>query len=79
MENNEKMVAAFSEALNVDKSLIKDELAYQSIPEWDSVGHMVLISILEQYFEISIDTQDVIDMSSVGRAKELLGKYGVKF
>ena len=79
MDNNEKIVAAFTEALNVPKDLIKDTLAYQSIPEWDSVGHMVLISFLEQYFEISIDTQDVVDMSSVARAKEILGKYGISF
>lgn len=79
MSNNEKLVAAFAEALNIQPELVKDSLEYQGIPEWDSVGHMVLISILEQYFEISIDTQDVVDMSSVAKAKEILGKYGITF
>lgn len=79
MDNNSKLREAFSEALHVDESQIKDELTYQSIPQWDSVGHMVLISFLEQHFEISLDTQDVIDMNSVGRAKEILGKHGVQF
>ena len=79
MNNNEKLTAAFSEALNIDTALVKDTLAYQSIPEWDSISHMILISLLEQKFEVSIDTQDVLDMSSVGKAKELLGKHGISF
>ncbi|HWB63310.1 MAG TPA: acyl carrier protein [Chitinophagales bacterium] len=79
MTDNEKLVAAFTEALNIDAAKVQDSLSYQGIPEWDSISHMVLISILEQYFEISIDTQDVIDMSSVGKAKEILAKYGFIF
>ena len=79
MGNSEKLYATFAEALNVPADTIKDELAYQSIPEWDSVTHMVLISQLEDAFGVSIETDDVIDMSSVGKAKEILQKYNVTF
>lgn len=79
MNNQEKLINAFSEALAVSKDTINDELAYQSIPEWDSITHMILISQLEDTFEVAIDTDDVIDMSSVGKAKEILTKYNVVF
>lgn len=79
MENTEKLYSTFAEALNVAADTITDDLAYQSIPEWDSVTHMVLISQLEDAFGVSIETDDVIDMSSVGKAKEILGKYNVTF
>ena len=79
MENLKKLVEAFCEALNIEESLIKDELAYQSIPEWDSISHMVLISELEEVFDIELETDDVIDMSSVAKAKEILNKYDVSF
>jgi len=79
MTNTEKLIAAFADALTIDAAMIKDSLAYQSIPEWDSISHMVLISRLEETFDVSIDTDDVIDMNSVAKAKEILKKYKVTF
>jgi hypothetical protein len=40
---------------------------------------MILISQLEEDFDISIDTEDVIDMSSVAKAQEILTKLGIQF
>lgn len=79
MSNFEKFQEAFADALNIPKEEITDELAYQSIPEWDSITHMILISQLEDTFSVSIDTDDVIDLSSVGKAKEILAKYNISF
>ncbi|MEO6831595.1 MAG: acyl carrier protein [Chitinophagaceae bacterium] len=79
MTNNEKLTAAFAEALSIEPSVVVDSLAYHSIPEWDSVSHMILISQLEEVFDVSIDTDDVIDMSSVAKAKEILTKLHIVF
>ncbi len=78
-DNSEKLVQAFSTALEIDAAIVKDELKYQSIPEWDSMSHMFLISEIEEIFDVEIDTDDVIDLSSVGKAKEILGKYDISF
>jgi acyl carrier protein len=69
--------AVFSEALGIDQSSVTDALAYNSIKEWDSVAHMALIAALEENYGIMIETDDVIDMSSVAKAKQILSKYGV--
>ncbi len=74
-----KLIKSFAEALNISEDKVHDELSYQTIPEWDSISHMILISQLEEDFDVSIDTDDVIDMSSVGKAKEILIKLGVEF
>jgi acyl carrier protein len=79
MENNQKLINSFQEALGIDSTLILDDLAYQSIPEWDSISHMILISQLEEDFNVSIETDDVIDLSSFAKAREILAKYGVNF
>tara|TARA_B100000925_G_C21749871_1_gene363007 strand:+ start:214 stop:456 length:243 start_codon:yes stop_codon:yes gene_type:complete len=79
MNNKEKLVYAFTEALGVDEDLIVNSLKYQSIKEWDSVSHMILITELEDIFEISIETDDVIDLSSVEKAKKILSKYSINF
>ena len=78
MNNTEKLVTAFTEALNIDKSIVNDDLKYQGIMQWDSIAHMVLISQLEATFEISIETDDVLDMSSFAKAKEIITKYGIQ-
>ncbi|MNR62464.1 hypothetical protein D3C85_1844960 [compost metagenome] len=56
-----------------------DSLAYNSIEQWDSIAHMTLIAAIDEGFDIMMDTDDVIDLSSYAKAKEILGKYGVAF
>lgn len=79
MENNQKLIHAFQEALGIESNLVKDNLTYQGIPEWDSISHMILISQLEEDFDVSFDTDEVIDLSSFAKAKEILTKHGVSF
>lgn len=79
MKNQEKLVKVFAEALGVKEDVIKDELQYNSIPEWDSVAHMSLVAELEEAFDIMLDTDDIIDMSSPAKAKEILAKYDIEF
>ena len=75
---DEEIVQIMSATFNIPAESIKDDLEYQSIPQWDSISHMLLISDLETHFNIVIDTDDVINLSSVGKAKEILKKYLAK-
>ena len=68
----------FADSLAINLGDINDELTYQSIPQWDSVAHMALIAAVEDEYGIMLDTDDIIDMSSVGKAKAILQKYGVE-
>jgi len=74
---NEKYIAAFVDTFGITADKTKG-LAYQDIPEWDSVGHMQLMSILEESFDIMLDIEDIIDFSSFEKGKEILGKYDVE-
>ena len=64
---------AFAEALNVGEESV-EQLKYQSVEEWDSVGHMSLIAAIEDAFDIMMDTDDIIDLNSYEKGKELLSK-----
>lgn len=79
MDNTEKLRKIFSEALNIKIETVTDGLEYNSIPEWDSVAHMSLVAAIDGGFDIMLDTDDVIDMSSFAKAKEILTKYDVEF
>lgn len=75
MKNKEKLIKVFAEALGAKEEVITDELQYNSIQEWDSVAHMSLIAGIEDAFDIMLDTDDIIDMSSPAKALEIIEKY----
>lgn len=77
MDNQEKYNLAFIETFGVSSDLLKDEFAYQAIPEWDSVGHMGLMTALEDTFDIMMETEDIIEFASYGVGKEILKKYDI--
>lgn len=79
MSNLEKYVNAFVEGLNVSEEKL-DGLNYQGIEEWDSVGHMGLIAAIEEAFDIMMDTDDIIDLDSFEKGKEILTQnYQIEF
>jgi acyl carrier protein len=79
MRNEERLKNIFSISLGVALSNVKDDLQYNTIPEWDSIAHMALVAALESEFDIMMDTDDIIDMDSVKKAKEILEKYDIIF
>lgn len=80
MSNLEKYNSIFTETFEIGEDALEG-LKYQGISAWDSIGHMTLISALENAFDIMFDTMDVIDFSSYEKGKEILSKeeYGVDF
>ncbi|MCK9208200.1 MAG: acyl carrier protein [Salinivirgaceae bacterium] len=76
MENLSKYDQVFISNLQVTQDMLST-LTYQSVPAWDSVGHMGLIAQLEEAFDIMIDTDDIIDFSSYQKGKEIIAKYGI--
>ncbi len=79
MSNHDKLYAAFVTGLHINPSQVNDGLTYNTIPEWDSVGHMALVVEIETAFDVMLDTDDIVNLSSVGKAKEILGKYDIQF
>ena len=77
--NIEKYENAFMESFDIEKSMLNEELKYESISEWDSVGHMTMISNLEEVFDIVMEMDDIIDFSSFEIGKEILKKYKIDF
>lgn len=77
--NEQEVYATFAEALQINVKSVTDALTYNSIPEWDSIGHMALVAELEERFGVLLDTNEIIDMSSVKVAKEILAKHNVRF
>ena len=78
MDNIEKYDNAFMETFSIENKSLQD-LEYNKIEQWDSIGHMTLISDLEDKFKITFETDDVVDFSSYKKGKEILKKYKISF
>ena len=78
MSSIEKYKKVFIEIFEIKESQLED-LKYQDIPQWDSLGHMSMIGALEDEFDIMIEMDDIIDFSSFKKGIETLTKYGVNF
>lgn len=65
------------DSFSISKDKLKKDLKYNTIPQWDSVGHMSMIAALEDAFNITFEMDDIIDFSSYKTGKEILKKYKV--
>jgi len=78
MSNLEKYNEAFIESFGIEEEVLKNNLKYNTIEEWDSIGHMSLMAALEDAFDIMLETEDIIEFSDYEKGKEILKKYDVE-
>ena len=77
MSNKHKYQDIFIKSLSINNNKFNENIKYNEIPEWDSIGHMTLMSGLEEGFGITMDTDDIVDFSSFKKGIEILKKYKI--
>lgn len=77
MENIEKYNEAFISSLEITTEQLEN-VSTQNCERWDSIGHMSLIAVLEEAFEIEFDPEDMTAITSYNNGKEIIKKYGVE-
>ena len=78
MEQSEKFNQLVSETFAIDKSEIKDESTPDDIANWTSITHMELVAKFDQEFGVDLDVDEVTEMDTITKMKEVLRKHGVK-
>ena len=66
-----------SKVFGIDKEEITEDLEYQSIPSWDSINHLELVTALENEFNIEFEMDDIIAMESIAKIREILLRLNV--
>lgn len=74
-ENQDNLRRVFRDTFDLDPAAVVDDLAYRGLPAWDSVGHMRLVAAIETSFDVMLDTDEVIDLSSFAKAAEIVGRH----
>jgi len=77
MSNKEKYDEIIIELFHIEKESL-DGLEYNSIQQWDSVGHMALMAALEEAFDITMEMDEIIGFSSYEKGIDILVKHGVE-
>ena len=78
MENLEKYNNAFVEVFGAKANELNDNYGKETVGEWDSVHQLSLIAQFEESFDIMFDPEDIMEMTSYAKGKELLKKYEVE-
>ena len=66
------------DALDLSDPGMLQGLVFEGHPNWDSVGHMQLLSSLEDAFDVTIDPDDMIDFVSFEKGQEIVRRYGIE-
>lgn len=78
MNNLEKYNEIFCRLFSVKPDQLDNRFLYQSVPAWDSIGHMEMVAELEDALGIAMEAEDILNFNSYNKGKELLRKYDIE-
>ena len=65
METLEKVIEIVATTCDVDKSEVNENSTVGDFPAWDSVGHLSILSSIEEAFDISFEPEEMMEMEDV--------------
>lgn len=77
MNQTEEYNRIFMEAFSLKEEDLQADIAMGSINDWDSIGHVKLITMMEDTFDLMFETEDILNFNSYEKGKEILRKYGI--
>lgn len=74
MPNNtrDSLQNIFRDVFDDEQLQLRDELSPETLPAWDSLGHIRLISALEDELQLSFTLDEIEAMSSVAKILAVL-------
>lgn len=77
MTNLEKYNGVFTECFQAEEAALNENFTNEKVSEWDSIGHMNLIAMLEETFNIFFESEDIMELDSYESGKAILKKYDI--
>ena len=78
MTNLEQYNAVFAEVFGVDTAVLKDDFSKDTVESWDSVHQLNIITLMEEKFDLMLDPEDIMELTSYEKGKALMAKYEVE-
>ena len=69
------VAAVFRSAMRLaDGFHLSDNMSFEDVPGWDSIGHMNLVSQLESHFKVTLDMDEIVGLDSVGAVRAIVAR-----
>ena len=65
METLEKVIKIVAETCEVDKSEVSGDSTVGDFPAWDSMGHLAILTAVEEAFDISFEPEEMMELEDV--------------
>ena len=65
MDTLEKVIEIVAETCGVEKSEVNENSTVGDFPAWDSVGHLSILSSVEEAFDISFEPEEMMELEDV--------------
>ena len=70
--------ACIATVFSVEPSAITDALRPGDIPPWDSLGHLALVSALEQQFGMTLSMEEALAINSIADVRTILATHDIR-
>lgn len=65
MKTLEKIIEIVATTCDVNKSEVSESSMVGDFPAWDSVGHLSILSAVEEAYDISFEPEDMMELEDV--------------
>lgn len=80
MTNLEKLNQIFCEVYSVEESALNEDFVNTNVETWDSIHQLSMVAAIEEAFDLMMDAEDILEMTSYVNVKNLLSsKYEIGF
>ncbi|MEN3297461.1 MAG: hypothetical protein V7642_6714 [Burkholderiales bacterium] len=73
-----KLNAIFAEIFQIPESNMQDDTVLKEVPTWDSLQHMILITRVEEIYQIQFDGDQIADMKTMGDVRKAVLAHGAQ-
>jgi len=72
-----KIIRVMCDVFSLDKSDIPEDISKNTVENWDSLQHLILMSEIESRFNVKFEPEEIINVNSISDLEELLKLKGV--
>ncbi len=71
-DHDRRVLEVFSRVLRVPRERLGDQVRRGSLEEWDSLGHVMLVSALSEEFRVEVPADRALAMRTLGDVKRIV-------
>ncbi len=73
-ELEQNLISVFVQLFGIAPEMVHPDLRQEEVKQWDSMGYVTLVAAIEEAFSISLDIDEIIEMTSFRAALAVLEK-----